>query len=152
MMNISIRLLTADEFPRCGNIWDMERNRELAELFYTELISGNRVTFVCESDGAFIGEISLVYHNDDPDYTIPGKRAYVSRLLVKKSFRRQGIGTTLCVHLFQYAKALGYEELSIGVDLDNYAALKLYSDLGFDRILLVDADDQGKYVKLLKKL
>ena len=99
-----------------------------------------------------MGEISLVHQADDPDYTIPGRRAYVSRLLVKKSARRQGVGTALCIHLFQYAKALGYEELSIGVDLDNYAALKLYSDLGFDRILLVDADEQGQYVKLLKKL
>ena len=151
-MNISIRLLTADEFPLCGNIWDMERNRELADRFYQELISGRRVTFVCESDGAFIGEISLVPHNDDPDYTIPGQRAYLSRLLVKKDFRRQGIGTTLCIHLFQYAKALGYEELSLGVDLDNYAAIKLYSDLGFNHILLADADEQGQYVKLLKKL
>ena len=151
-MNISIRLLTADEFPRCGAIWDMEKNRELADRFYSELTAGNRVTFVCESEGEFIGEISLVHSCDDEHYTVPGRRAYASRLLVKKEFRRQGIGTTLCVRLFQYAKALGYEELSVGVDLDNYAALKLYADLGFDRILLVDADEQGRYVKLLKSL
>ena len=151
-MSHSIRLLSPDEFPLCGNIWDMERNRKLADRFYNELTSGNRVTFVCESGGAFIGEISLVHQTNDSDYTIPGQRAYVSRLLVKKSCRHQGIGTALCIHLFQYAKTLGYTELSLGVDLDNYAALKLYSGLGFDRILLADADDQGQYLKLLKKL
>ena len=130
----------------------MEHNRDLAEQFYSELVAGTRVTFVCKMDNAFVGEVSLVYDKKDDDYTIPGQRAYLSRLMVKSTHRRQGIGTALCNHLFRCAKEQGYTELSLGVDLDNYPALKLYSGLGFDHILLIDKDDQGEYVKLLKQL
>jgi ribosomal protein S18 acetylase RimI-like enzyme len=50
------------------------------------------------------------------------------------------------------AKEMGYSEMSIGVDLDNYPALKLYADSGFDKILFIGEDHQGKYVKLLKEI
>ena len=94
-MNEHIRRLTPDEFPKCGNIWDMERHADLAERFLSELQSGNRLTWVYEQDGHFLGEISLVKDTPDPDYTIPGRRIYVSRLIVRKENRRQGIGKTL---------------------------------------------------------
>lgn len=151
-MKYSIEPLLPEDFHLCNNIWNMEHNRDLADQFYTELVAGTRVTFVCKMDGAFVGEISLVYDKEDDDYTIPGRRVYLSRLMVKSTHRRQGIGTALCDHLFQYAKEQGYTELSLGVDLDNYAALKLYSGLGFSQIILIGQDDQGPYVKLLKKL
>ena len=151
-MKCSIEPLLPEDFHLCNNIWNMERNRDLADQFYAELIAGTRVTFVCKMDGAFVGEISLVHTKDDSDYTIPGQRAYLSRLLVKDTFRRKGIGTALCLYLFQFAKEQGYSELSLGVDLDNYPALKLYSGLGFSQIILIDEDAQGQYVKLLKKL
>ena len=151
-MDSVIQKLDPEEFSLCANIWDMERNRALAERFYRELLCQNRITFVYKAGGAFVGEISLVYDRKDPDYTVPGQRVYLSRLIVKDSFRRRGIGTALSRYVFQYAKENGYAEMSLGVDLDNYAALKLYSGLGFTRILLVDEDGQGRYLKLLKQL
>lgn len=148
----SIKQLHPAEFHLCNNIWNMERNQVMANKFYAELLSKNRVTFVCESSGVFIGEISLVFDMNDPDYTIPNTRIYLSRLIVKNTHRRQGIGTALSNHVFQYAKSLGYTEMSLGVDLENYGALKLYSDLGFTHITLADEDSQGKFLKLLKFL
>ena len=147
-----IEQLQPEEFPLCGNIWNMDRNRDLAEKFYAELLAQNRITFVCKHNGAFLGEVSLVYDMNDSDYTIPGQRIYLSRLIVKKNCRRQGIGTALSNHVFQYAKEHGYTEMALGVDLDNYPALKLYSGLGFTHITLADEDDQGRYLKLLKYL
>lgn len=148
----SIERLNLEDFHLCSNIWDLERNRSMADRFYSELISNNRITFVCNMEGAFVGEVSLVYDMHDEDYTISGQRIYLSRLIVKKEYRRQGIGTALSNHVFSYAKEGGYAEMSIGVDLDNYEALKLYQRLGFSQIILVDKDNQGKYVKLLKYL
>ncbi len=40
--------------------------------------------------------------------------------------------------------------MSIGVDLNNYPALKLYIACGFDRIIYIGEDESGRYVKLLK--
>ena len=144
--------LSPEDFPKCGSIWNMERHREQAEEWYAQLVSGNRVTYVCLWEGQFIGEISLVFAHPDPDYAIPGRRAYVSRLMVKPEYRRRGIGRTLVRFVVEKAAELGYRELSIGVDLDNYPAIRLYAEEGFDRILRADQDEQGAYLKLLKTL
>ena len=151
-MNGHIHQLTLDEFPKCGNIWDMEKHAELAARFLSELQNGNRLTWVYERDGQFLGEISLVLNKDDPDYTVPGRRIYVSRLIVRKENRRQGIGKTLVEYAVQQASEMGYSEMSIGVDMDNYAALRLYTSLGFREILFLGEDADGRYFKLLKRL
>jgi len=130
----------------------MDSHKELANRFFSELQSGNRLTYVYKKDGMFVGEISLVFDTDDSDYTIKDKRLYVSRLVVKKQLRRMGIGRKLVEFASNLAKDMGYKELSIGVDLDNYPALRLYSDTGFNKIIFVGEDDRGKYVKLLKEL
>lgn len=145
-----IRLDPAD-FPKCGNIWDMKRRPDLAERFYRELLCGNRITYVCQINGEYVGEVSLVFEMEDPDYTVPGQRMYVSRLLVKRAYRRQGIGQRLTAFAVEAAEAMGYREQSVGVDLDNYPALKLYTEMGFRTILFLGEDADGKYAKLLRK-
>ena len=55
-------------------------------------------------------------------------------------------------YVIDYAKRNNYEELSLGVNLDNYIALKLYVNLGFTKIQYIGEDSDGKYVKLIKKL
>ncbi len=151
-MNGSIRMLRPEEFPQCSDIWDMEKHADLAARFLSELRSGNRLTWVYERDGLFLGEISLVLNKDDPDYTLPGRRIYVSRLIVRKENRRQGIGKALVEYAVSRAAEMGYAEMSIGVDMDNYPALRLYAGLGFREILFLGEDADGKYFKLLKRL
>ena len=151
-MSGNIRQLSLEEFPKCGNIWNMEKHAELAERFLSELRSGSRLTWVYERDGAFLGEISLVLEQNDPDYTIPGRRVYVSRLIVKPEERRKGIGKALTEYVITKAAEMGYSELSIGVDIDNYPALRLYWQAGFRELLFVGEDADGKYFKLLKQL
>ena len=148
-MSISISKLNIEDYHKCANIWHMHKHKEMADKFYKEIISGNRVSYIYSIDGEFVAEISLLYKTDDADYTIPQKRAYVSRLVVKKSLRHQGIGRELVNFIKTKAKEEGFSELSIGVDLDNYPALKLYASSGFDRIICVDQDADGKFVKLL---
>ena len=149
---MNIELLKIEDFPKCGNIWDMKKRKDLAEKFLGELESGNRITYVCKDGGEFIGEISLVKEMNDPDYTIPNRRIYVSRLIVKKDRRREGIGKKLVAFAAEKAKELGCKEMSIGVDLENYPALKLYVDSGFDKVVFIGEDEQGKYVKLIKTI
>ena len=151
-MDFEILKLSPVEFEKCGNIWNMKQQEKLANQFFGELISGSRVTYVCKQDNEFIGEISLVFDTNDSDYTIDKRRVYVSHLIVKPEKRRNGIGKRLVEYATNKAKEMGYSEMSIGVDLDNYPALKLYADSGFDKILFIGEDHQGKYVKLLKEI
>lgn len=151
-MDFEIIELSPAEFEKCGNIWNMKQQEKLANQFYGELISGSRVTYVCKQDNEFIGEISLVFDTNDSDYTIDKRRVYVSHLIVKPEKRRNGLGKRLVEYATDKAKEMGYSEMSIGVDLDNYPALRLYADSGFDKILFIGEDHQGKYVKLLKEI
>lgn len=149
-MKSEIIKLDITDYQKCSNIWDMQRQSELADKFYNELLTGNRTTYIYTIDNEFVGEISLVKERNDSDYTIPNQRIYVSRLIVKYEYRRQGIGRKLIDFAIKKAKEQGYTELSIGVDLDNYPALKLYIACGFDKVIYIGEDEQGKYVKLLK--
>ena len=149
---MNIELLQIAEYNKCNSIWDMKKQSELADKFYDELLSGNRITYICKNGDEFIGEISLVKEMNDTDYTIPNHRIYVSRLIVKKGYRRKGIGKMLVEFITNKSKELGYIEMSIGVDLDNYPALKLYIESGFNKVVFIGEDGQGKYVKLLKTI
>ena len=151
-MNGNIRVLNIKEYSKCRNIWDMEKHAELAARFLDELRCGNRLTWVYEEGGQFLGEISLVKDTNDPDYTIPGRRIYVSRLVVRRENRRQGVGKALVEYVIARAAEMGYAEMSIGVDIDNYPALRLYWEAGFREIIFVGEDADGRYFKLMKRL
>lgn len=142
--------LALEDFPRCANIWDLEGQPELAATLTSELAAGDRITLVYVRDGAYLGEGSLVLRHDDPDYTIPGRRVYVSRMVVKREFRNQGIGGAILDALIAYAEAAGYDEMAIAVDVDNHAARHLYEKKGFTTVLRHARDAQGAYVKLLR--
>lgn len=79
-MNFNIIVLDPVNFHKCGNIWNMERQATLANQFYNELVAGNRITYVYQAGDEYLGEISLVFEMNDPDYTIAGKRIYISQL------------------------------------------------------------------------
>ena len=144
--------LDIKNFEKCNNIWNMEKNKELKDRFYSELQNKNRITFVYTKNEEYIAEVSIVFNKNDEDYTIPGKRIYISRIIVKKDFRGKGYGKKLMNYAIEYAKSKEYKEISLGVNLDNYIAFKLYVDLGFTKIQYIGEDSDGKYVKLIKTL
>ena len=71
--------------------------------------------------------------------------------MLQKLMWRQ-IGKKLVDFITGKAKQDGYRELSIGVDLENYPALRLYIQEGFDRIVHIGEDEYGRFVKLIKEL
>lgn len=87
--------------------------------WYDEIVSGNRVVFVYKANGAFIGECSAVFEKDDPDYTIKDKRFCLARMIVKREYRNMGIGGRPIDFITDYARKLGYRELSLGMELSN---------------------------------
>ena len=45
---------------------------------------------------------------------------------------------------------MGFEEITVGVDKDNSAAMHLYEKYGFTNVLFDGADENGEYLKLMK--
>lgn len=152
-MNDKIIKLESENYFKCSNIWDMDKNPARTKYWYDDMLSGNRIIFVYVEEGEYIGEGSLVLKRDgDPDYTIPNQRIYLSRMIVKAEYRNHGIGGKMIDFLVDYAKKQGYTEMSLGVDIINIGARWLYEKKGFTKIIFVGEDSDGKYVKLLKTL
>lgn len=148
----SIIRLKPEDAEKCLPLWGPNKGEDYARLFYQQLTRGERLAFVYLAGKETAGEVDLVFEMAEPGYTLPGRRIHLSRLIVKEPFRRRGIATALCLHAAEAAKSLGFSELSLGVGLDSFAALKLYHKLGFDTILFVGEDRGGRYLKLLKQL
>lgn len=148
---ITIEPLDPADYHKCSNIWNM-KSQSLADKWFEEIKSGNRLVFVYKINGEFIGEGALVLDTGDSDYTVPGKRIYVSRMIVKKEYRNRGIGSEILEFLIKKAKDMGYSEMTIGVDKDNVNALHLYKKYGFTEVLFDGADENGEYYKLMKRI
>lgn len=150
-MNYSIEKLDIKDYKKCNNIWNMS-TYEFTEKFRREIEENNRVVFIYKEKGKFIGEIAYVLQMNDSDYTIPGKRIYISRLIVKSTHRNKGIGGILIDYILNEVKQMGYTEASIGVDKDNLPALHLYRKKGFTKVIFDGKDEYGEFYKLLKVL
>ena len=124
----------------------------LADKWFEEIKSGNRLVYIYKINGKFIGEGALVFDTGDSDYTVPDKRIYVSRMIVKKEYRNRGIGSEILKFLVAKAKDMGYSEMTIGVDKDNVNALRMYQKHGFTEVLFDGADEDGEYFKLMKRI
>lgn len=148
---ITIERLNPDDYGKCSNIWNM-KNQPLAGKWYDEIVSGNRIVYIYKIGGEFIGEGALVFDADDADYTIPDRRIYASRMIVKKEYRNKGIGGEILAFLIEKAKEMGYTEMTVGVDKDNENAVHLYKKFGFTEVLFDGKDEYGEYYKLLKRI
>lgn len=145
-MNENVEL-NIDDYSKCSNIWDMEKC-PFTDKFYVEMKSGNRIVFIYKINNEFIGEGALVL--EKKDYTIPNKRIYLSRLIVKKEYRNNKIGTQILDYLINKSKEWGYSEISLGVDCDNKSAIHLYRKKGFE-IYEHSYDEYGEFYKMMKK-
>lgn len=143
-MHIRILKLHPEEYLRYGSgfVPDGTRRGEPA----------NRIILVAEYRGEPIGEGALVFENNDRDYTVPGRRGYLSRVLVKDGFRGRGVGSALVDAAVQYAKQSGLAELTVGVGLDHPSTLGFYQKRGFRELVFEGRDAQGPYRKLLRRL
>ncbi len=151
MKSYTIEKLDIKDYKKCSNIWNMKKC-EFTEKFRREIGEGNRVVFVYKIKDKFIGEIAYVLDMNDSDYTIPNQRIYVSRLIVKKEYRNQGIGGILIDYILEQIKEMGYKEATIGVDKDNLAALHLYQKKGFTNVIFDGKDEYGEFYKLMKEI
>ena len=94
-----------EDYPKCGAIWDMAAC-PYTQTFISQIKASVREVYILTVDGEYIAECDLVY--DNPEYgTIPGKRLYLSRLIIKKECRGKGQGKAIAQHVLTLAKEKG---------------------------------------------
>ena len=146
----NIKQIGSDEYSNCCEIWNKQKFQYTENMIKEQIKAGNRDVFILTVDDQYIAMCDLVY--DNPEYeTVPDKRLYLPRLVVKKNYRGEGYGKAILQYILSIAKKKGYSEIVLGVDCDNTVALSLYKKLGFS-IYESNEDKDGKFYKMIKFL
>ena len=145
-----MRKINSDEFGKLENIWDFNRF-PYTKAFKSQFLNDERLIYAVEKDKRFIAECDLVFSHKEPGYTIENQRIYLSRLIVKREYRNQGLGQKLLEFVLREAERMLYREITLGVDFDNANAIHIYKKYGFE-IFERAQDEQGGYFKMIKNL
>ena len=88
MINRLIEQLNITNYDKSNNVWDMNAC-PFTEQFKEQIACGNRDAYLMKYNDNYIASCDLVY--DYGEYTDKNK-VYLSRLIVKKEYRNNGIG------------------------------------------------------------
>ncbi len=86
-------------------------------------------------NGTIIGELHVKYESDDEREAVKGRRAYLFAFRVHEDFQNLGLGKCLLRNVIKQLTAMGYSELTIGVEDDNPRAAHIYFSFGFTELV-----------------
>ncbi|MBE5102168.1 GNAT family N-acetyltransferase [Priestia aryabhattai] len=94
---------------------NQEIDTELKEFFTNKMSDGSLVEWVVEDNDEIIATGAIVFFEFPPTYTNKsGKKAYVTNMYTKESYRGQGIATKLLTKLVAEAKTAGIIKIWLG--------------------------------------
>ncbi|MEC1069667.1 GNAT family N-acetyltransferase [Priestia megaterium] len=94
---------------------NQEIDTELKEFFTNKMSDGSLVEWVVEDNNEIIATGAIVFFEFPPTYTNKsGKKAYVTNMYTKESYRGQGIATKLLTKLVAEAKTAGIIKIWLG--------------------------------------
>jgi len=108
---------------------NQEIDTELKEFFTNKMSDGSLVEWVVEDNDEIIATGAIVFFEFPPTYTNKsGKKAYVTNMYTKESYRGQGIATKLLTKLVAEAKTAGIIKIWLGA---SKLGRPVYKKLGF---------------------
>ena len=94
---------------------NQEIDTELKEFFTNKMSDGSLVEWIVEDNDEIIATGAIIFFEFPPTYTNKsGKKAYVTNMYTKESYRGQGIATKLLTKLVAEAKTAGIIKIWLG--------------------------------------
>ena len=94
---------------------NQEIDTELKEFFTNKMSDGSLVEWIVEDNDEIIATGAIIFFEFPPTYTNKsGKKAYITNMYTKKSYRGQGIATKLLTKLVAEAKTAGIIKIWLG--------------------------------------
>ncbi len=94
--------------------------------------AGAGAFIVAETGGYPVAQLFLWFHRDDPSLADGSKTVSITALRVRPAFRRRGIATRMARVAEQLAEEIGFDTVTIGTDVDNHPAHRLYLSWGYE--------------------
>jgi len=94
---------------------NQEIDTELKEFFTNKMSDGSLVEWIVEDNDEIIATGAIVFYEFPPTYTNKsGKKADITNMYTKESYRGQGIATKLLTKLVAEAKTAGIIKIWLG--------------------------------------
>ena len=115
------------------NFWKLD-------VLKSELESPSSYYFVIKNNEEIVGFAGIKVILDEAD---------IMDIVIKKSYRGNGLGKLLMEYLISFARSLKLLSLTLEVREDNYSAIALYTKLGFIKVGLRKNYYDGKNAILM---
>lgn len=115
------------------NFWNLD-------VLKSELESPSSYYFVIKNNEEIVGFAGIKVILDEAD---------IMDIVIKKSYRGNGLGKLLMEYLISFARSLKLLSLTLEVREDNYSAIALYTKLGFIKVGLRKNYYDGKNAILM---
>lgn len=126
MDNLKISNMTISDFEIISPILSSDfDNFWSPEILKSELNNENSQYIVAKIDAKIVGFAGIWKSVDD---------VHITDIVVKKDFRKNGIGSLLLQKLITLTKELKFNELTLEVNSNNEVAKKLYLKFGFKEL------------------
>jgi len=134
------------------DFWNYWKDADWARPQFGEYMKRDDAEFWCAViDEKVVGRIYFFKNLYDPDAADRKTRGYICNLHVLREYRKQGIGTALINTIKERGREIGFTHMTLGVDENELANVRLYKNLGFtDNIKttnrdLICVDENGNY-------
>lgn len=125
-MEIQISSMLEDDLPYISSVWSTEfDNFWPFSILENEFKNPNSLCFVAKCENEIVGIASLWKSVDD---------IHITNIVVKKSFRGNGVGNMLLNKLIDVSKDLNYSSITLEVNDKNTVAKKLYNKHNFKEL------------------
>lgn len=158
MRKVVVKKLNTNELSLLSKLFNY---KDLDEMITenTRLIENNEIdVFALFINSKLIGELRVMYSNEDNQFAIEGQRAYLYAFRIDKKHQGKGYGKYLLANVLDNLKAKGYTEFTVGVEDDNVTAIHIYKSFGFNNVIArISEKYQGDrykydlYLKLVEK-
>lgn len=105
--------------------------RNTSEFFKNKISNGDVEFWTIEFKNELIGELYLFKSLDDKQFADGGTTAYLCAFRISENFQGRGYGTMLMNRVFERLEELGFKYVTIGVEKEETANMRLYNRLGF---------------------
>jgi GNAT superfamily N-acetyltransferase len=94
---------------------NQEIDTELKDFFTNKMGDGSLIEWIVEDNDVMIATGAIIFFEFPPTYTNKsGKKAYITNMYTKESYRGQGIATKLLTKLVAEAKTAGIIKIWLG--------------------------------------